>query len=1818
MKNIKIVCFIAIFIFFISNLLFATEHYIINTSSVILNQNFCFFYNQSNTYPGDGGVIFNNNGNITISSCTFVENKNLYQFGFGGAIYNNPNGDIVITSTLFNKNSAVELSTSYTVHYGMGGVIYNNGGKIIISSTVFSENQAQGNAVGSLGYNAMGGAIYNKGEIIISSTIICENIATAGTNKAGIANGGAISNSGKITLIDGVILKNNSVTGVNASGGAIFNSGIINLIANTGNIEFTGNTANGVSNAIHDNNGTINLWTSENASVIFNDKITSYGKSILNINQAYETLPTKGKIILNEDMSGYIGQINLYGGEIELQAKPNSSNINTNKFFIGNINLEGGTLNILNNAIDNIAISTLSILNANLKIDVNLSNNTSDNFTVTNNVTGEVNLRAINILGVYANSGNITLFNNKKSPTINIKTTGNYGGYEYVFSTSSIKGVLCYNKTGKIKTFKEVINDDKTSIRSYSLSNNENVTEDLGNLGGEQLTIFGNGYYIIGSKNFYGIYITNDKILNIEDVDNWRGFDNTYGAIKNEGTLNISGTNFSNNEGQDIINNGNLILANVSSSFEKGITGTGTTTISGININLANAVIEQNIIEIIGTGSLTLKAQNIVGNIKNNGNLIFTGGTNSNQITGTGITIIDGTVTNNSSIANLVTINQNKQLTTLATNINGNIENNGNLIFNGGTNNNIVTGTGLTQIYNNVTNQANITQNKLEILTNKQLINSTPTITINELLTINSNAKIINDGNLILTDGTNNGKIEQTINTSTTTINGNFTNNGIMQQKIFYIENSGNLINNNNITATEIQNKGTVESNAININGKIENNGNLIFDGGTNNNLITGAGNLIISGKVINNNIANQKILTITGLLNNSSNIETKKIIIKENGTINNTGIIKTTMLQIDKNIEFYIETSITNLTILENIENNGNLILTGGNNNNQITGEGTTTIDGIVINNSSIANLVTINQNKQLTTSATNIRKSIQNNGKLIFNDGSNNNQIKGIGTTIIDGTVTNNSSIKNLVTINQNKQLTTSAANIEGQIENNGNLIFNTGENKNYILGVGITKIDGSVTNNSIITNAVKINSLKQLTTNATNINGQIENNGKLIFNGGINNNIITGTGLTQIYDNVTNQANITQNDLEILANKQLTNSSNITITDLLTINNNAKVINNDKLLISSGTNNGSIDQTTSTSITTINGNFVNNGTIKQKELNIAETGKIINNNNINAKIINSGILILNSGTENNNEIMGNGNLYINCNLINNNSINQKEIEVNSNINMSSSLSNTEQKLNEFINNSEISAEKLKLKATMLKLTENGILKIDNVYSEQNSAMDLANNKIQEHNLKKISVTDNLNLSVDVDLANKQMDTITTDDYDGTGKININTINILTDIKQEKVSITFTTSTALKGNITSVNTANSRVFKYDVEYNKNLGNLIFSLTKDINFTVIESQLANSIGGFVTQTTIFNQAFASMENIKSRILQVKNKITDESLLYASTANTIFFQKTNRIESGLWLRPFYSQETINLDNLSIDNTLTGTLAGLDLATGEDSLLSLYLGYAGSEQKYENIKVSQTGYILGVTGMLVKEQWYAGLTANINFNKAESQSSYGTDNFDMNMYSIGAKAGYNYEINDKWTLEPNLMLMYGNVNSQEYQTTQGAKVEGQSIANIIFEPQVKVKLNLENGWYPYGLIGYVINAGDKVTTKVEEVEFDGKKIGNYVEFGAGVDKSFKNSPWSLYIQLTGRSGDRTGFDGNFGIKYSFLTAKEKKKISKIKKIQAKRKAKEEFEQEQRRIKQEREKARIEEQKRRQEERRKAEQELEIQKQIEQYY
>lgn len=212
-----------------NSLLLATQHYVVNDRDVKVVDMTYHDYDQN-----DSGGVYNvySLGSLELVNDNFYNNK----AGLcGGAICSTGKG-LISNSTIFNLNTATQ-----------GGAIYAS--RIAtINSTIFSSNTAK---MYDIYHKGLGGAIYaDYGTITISSSVFTSNTATD--------YGGAIYNDSGILTISSTVFSSNTAQ----YGGAIYNGEKLNLIADTSNVEFTGNKANGISNAIHDNGGEINLWAS--------------------------------------------------------------------------------------------------------------------------------------------------------------------------------------------------------------------------------------------------------------------------------------------------------------------------------------------------------------------------------------------------------------------------------------------------------------------------------------------------------------------------------------------------------------------------------------------------------------------------------------------------------------------------------------------------------------------------------------------------------------------------------------------------------------------------------------------------------------------------------------------------------------------------------------------------------------------------------------------------------------------------------------------------------------------------------------------------------------------------------------------------------------------------------------------------------------------------------------------------------------------------------------------------------------------------------------------------------------------------------------------------------------------------------------------------------------------------------------------------------------------------------------------------------------------------------------------------------------------
>ena len=388
-----------------------------------------------NNSAGDsGGAIRNHNENTGTSKIGSIVGNfiNNYATNSAGAIRNHGKsvidsivGNFINNSTggdagaIRNGNHALIKNISggdfiSNTSNGEGGAVYNNGdSKILNIETNFYSNKG-----------AYGAAIHNAAR----STI--EKVKGVFDGNTATIVGGAINNSNsRIYELTGTFTNNNA----KENGGAIYNQhgGLINLVAKTQNITFSGNEDGSGLNAIHQrstsSNGdtTINFNAAEGYSIVVDDPITG-DKSVdntpytniiqINPTNSYENsegetinLPTGGEYVFNNLVSG--NRVELYNNATITLGKTQSTygvlDLRNNDGYTVGFGFQndenGGVIDMANGHIDNnyLGETTLnSALGLKLDMDVNLISPDGSVDTITLDATknGTIRIDELNYL----------------------------------------------------------------------------------------------------------------------------------------------------------------------------------------------------------------------------------------------------------------------------------------------------------------------------------------------------------------------------------------------------------------------------------------------------------------------------------------------------------------------------------------------------------------------------------------------------------------------------------------------------------------------------------------------------------------------------------------------------------------------------------------------------------------------------------------------------------------------------------------------------------------------------------------------------------------------------------------------------------------------------------------------------------------------------------------------------------------------------------------------------------------------------------------------------------------------------------------------------------------------------------------------------------------------------------------------------------------------------------------------------------------------------------------------------------------------------
>ncbi len=482
-------------------------------------------------------------------------------------------------------------------------------------------------------------------------------------------------------------------------------------------------------------------------------------------------------------------------------------------------------------------------------------------------------------------------------------------------------------------------------------------------------------------------------------------------------------------------------------------------------------------------------------------------------------------------------------------------------------------------------------------------------------------------------------------------------------------------------------------------------------------------------------------------------------------------------------------------------------------------------------------------------------------------------------------------------------------------------------------------------------------------------------------------------------------------------------------------------------------------------------------------------------------------------------------------------------------------------------YLNNSVINA-KVTSDNINLNLGKNNVFEQSD-FTINSGSLGFINNIAEQQSMKSANINGNINMAVDVDLANKSMDTLPSNTIvSPDAHISVNYLNLLNDASSDSTSIKF--ADASYSNQVSYSgpspIAYSPIYKYDVSYSTNpednLGYFFFNRASSssgnqsdaFNPAVLTPSVATQAGAYTTQLQTFNYAFQhsdSFMNIPSldRLSIINNN------KYALNTTNFSPLLTPHSHNGFWVKPYASFESIPLNNgPTVSNINYGTLIGYDsdikqINHGFNRVLTAYIGYNGASQRYQGVDAYQNGGILGTTTTFYKGNFFNATTLSVGASVGDATTMYGSENYTMLMAGIGNKFGYNFEFKQgKYILQPNFLMSYSFINTFDYTNAANVRIESDPLHALQLSPGIKFIMNTKNGWQPYLAVNMTWNILDETKVTANDVRLPSMSIDPYVSYGAGIQKCFKDDRFTAYGQAMVHNGGRNGVSLTAGFRW----------------------------------------------------------------------
>ena len=1695
----------------------------------------------SNT-PSPSGLTVGSTQNFSLANATdvsgFADNTFLTNNGTSN-ISNSTISDAIINNSALNLDGTNSLGTisgsSGTTTVRTGSTTFNNAvtqGSVVIdamSGVAAAEAEFKADVTADLtnkGTATLSSATTLKGAVDNSGTLTNNGNIGTDDNKNAITNSGTLTNNGTV--------KATTITNTGALDNTNGTSIIATTITNDGDDGVITTAANKVTAAI-ENNSQLNLTGGDNANTITGNGTTTLSGTTVNngsISQEIIEITASGnlttdadKIAASDTTDGVknAGQLTLTG---------------TNKTN-ANVITGAGSTTISGTVTNNGTITQKDITIASgAKLTTNADNvSTTDGISNANGTVeltgGELEDAISGANGITVISGNVVNSSTITQATVNITSPNGKLTTEADKVTAAINNGKDLELTGG--TNANTITGSGNTLISGAV---ENTT---GTIAQTKVTIDGTGAKLTTNASAVTAAIENNRDLEFNGGANANTItgtgsltisdSTTNSAAISQNTLTVeSGKTFTNNAATDkpitvangITNNG-TIANNGKLSIGSGTTpaggnlgainGTGTLELNGgtdvtYTNNSTSGITQGTVINnaaltnsndliaaVTNNGNITSNANNIKGVVTNgnDGNLIFTGGSTTYDVGGTGKVTIQNEVTlNNSTGTNAVQLDDGS---TLKIRNNGNVSNNSSLIAKGGTidfaNGNIGSTTNLGNV--------NIENANLNIAIDADL-SGTPKadkFRANSVSAGSSTNQILISSINLLHKATGEVPVDVTVaedsikNYVDLAAGARSASAEGESYMVSYAKSSGAL--NFSYSGLYVAVKSTSPSRIYSM-GKDE---DIAQDLGDMGGPATGdnKGTLTINGGQYNINGNGYEGINVG---------EDQTLYVNEVGSLNEDGSVKTSYNGFDTAINVAEDGHLT----VEDSVFNGNT--TDVNNNGEFTLKGNNTFNDKI-------------------TSSENKGSMIVNDGTANFNDKVTQKdiEVKDGATANFNGNVT--SDISNAGDVTNTKTLTGNVTSNSGTFNNQGGKV--TGnvttsgsfDNSNNGIVSGNVDITGGTFNNEVGKIVGTVTNAGTLDTNLNNIGGAIENNGTMNVSGGNVLNDITGTGTTNVNGNIVNTKDIIQDSINVAADKRIANTGDITVND--TLDNKGDIVGTGSLNLGAGAvadnTNGNINQNSitladSTKITTNADNFnATNGISNDGE--ITYTGGMIRSDISGAS---SGVINLGDDPTSSTNVDTPLNSVISGNTIN---LNNANLTFGPNADISNAAV-----LN--VNAGAINVMDGKITSTNLgnvNLNGKSNLELDFNLSDMTSDTFIANVtnnggifNVYKLNVQGTTLKDNIKIHLG-DSTNLGVDNVTSNTFD--------LPTILTPVRKIAGRVE-------DGYLIYAPTGN----RYE----------------DFNPAAFATPVAVQFGGYLSQLNSYDEAFRNLD-MKMLMNQQERNAWKLQNKYASANGPQVFSPLYLPEKdkALWARPYAVFENVSLSNgPNVNNIMYGTFFGGDsemkeLKHGWDYQWSAYIGYNGSHQWYDSVDIYQNGGNIGVTGAWFKGNFFTALTANVGASIANESTMFGTDDVPMISGGVASKTGYNIELaKGKFIIQPNYLMSYTFVQSMNYQSKSGAHINGRSLNGIQIAPGIKFIGNLKGGWQPYASIRMVWNTIDKTRYTAENIALPELTIDPYIQYGLGVQKRWGDR-FTGFFQAMARSGGRNGVALSAGFRWA---------------------------------------------------------------------